>query len=281
MSDRTGLDQDSASAAAGGNDHDTPAVTEAKGILGGVEIKPEQAKDLVNRLKREDEFRWARRVLAKVRAGNVADPELRVWLTQQHALCTYKDSGLPVLKALEDALAILEGSLDLAETENQETLGLAGAIHKRCWQATGQKDHLERSYGYYRRGYEVGLTKDLGYTAINAAFILDQLAAIEERNAAPSSNHRRVEAKIIRETIVAELVPLLDYQPSLFKEWWYLVTVAEAFFGLQDYNKAKEWLERAKAIPNIPEWEFRSTAFQLAALHQLQHPGAPALYGQV
>jgi hypothetical protein len=181
-----------------------------------------------------------------------------------------------VLRALDQALAILQRPLDLANTSDQETLGIAGATHKRRWQATGQKDQLERSYHHYRRGFDVGPEKDCGYTAINAAFVLDQLADIEMADGAPSVDRRRTEATKIREAVVAQLLPLLAANPKLNTGWWYLVTVAEALFGLGRYDEAESWLLKAKAVPDVSDWEFRSTATQLATLSQLQHRGTPS-----
>ncbi|WP_396604577.1 tetratricopeptide repeat-containing protein [Bradyrhizobium sp. YCK136] len=251
-------------------------VREAKDYLKGAALTPEPAKDLVKRLKSEDRFGWARRVLAKVRKADVPTAALRTWFAQQHAVCTYKDPDLPVLQALDRALAILDASLDLANTTDQETLGIAGAIHKRRWKATGQKDQLERSYHYYRRGYDVGPEKDSGYTAINAAFVLDQLADIEMADGAPLIERRRAEATEIRKAIVKQLTLLRDTNPKLKTDWWYLVTVAEALFGLGREDEAERWLLDAKAVPDVPDWELRSTATQLATLNQLQHRGKPS-----
>jgi tetratricopeptide (TPR) repeat protein len=246
---------------------------EAKDYLKGAALTPEHAEDLIKRLKKADRFGWARRVIAKIRKTSVGNSALGIWFVQQHALCTYKDPDLPVLKALDQALAILRESFDLENTSDQETLGIAGAIHKRRWQATGQKGQLERSFLYYRRGHNIGLEKDYGYTGINAAFALDQLADIEMTDGAPSVESRRAEAREIREALVARLVPLRAAAPKLAANWWYLVTVAEALFGLGRYDEAERWLLDAKAVLNVPDWEFRSTASQLATLYQLQHRG--------
>jgi predicted acylesterase/phospholipase RssA/tetratricopeptide (TPR) repeat protein len=251
-------------------------VDEARHYLGGQELSPEQVKNLIKRLKYEDKFGAARKVLAKVRETQIPSATLRTWFAQQHALCIYKDPDLPVLKALDQALDILLGSFDLTNTSDQETLGIAGAIHKRRWQATGQKGELERSHHYYRRGFDGGAEKDNGYTAINAAFVLDQLADIEAADGAPSVGNRRSEAKEIREALVAKLPPLRQTEPRLNRDWWYLVTVAEALFGLSRYDEAVSWLLEAKALPGVPDWEFRSTSAQLATLFQLQHRGSPS-----
>src|SRR5208282_3950933 len=111
-----------------------------------------------------------------------------------------------------------------------------------------------------------------------AAFVLDQLADIEAADGAPSVQGRRAEAKTIRERLVEVLSEMRTSNPKLERNWWFLVTLAEAHFGLGvygggHYGEAGRLLNQAKGLGNIPDWEFRSTARQLATLCQLQHPG--------
>src|SRR5690606_28566109 len=54
------------------------------------------------------------------------------------------------------------------------------------------------------------------------------------------------------------------------QSWWFLVTLAEAYFGLRSYEEALTWLQRAAALPGVSDWEYQSTALQLAALARLQ-----------
>jgi hypothetical protein len=61
---------------------------------------------------------------------------------------------LPVSDRLGRALRILEAADGLQETQNQETLGLAGAIFKRKWEVSGQKIHLEQALYHYLHGYQ-------------------------------------------------------------------------------------------------------------------------------
>lgn len=245
----------------------------ADSYLRGAALTPNEVLSLAKQLKKQDKFGLARRILARVRKEGGFDASLGRRLAQEHALCTYKDPDRPALQALGEALDVLRGTFDLETTNDQETLGLAGAIYKRRWQATGQKNHLERSYRYYRRGYDLGAKNDFGYTAINAAFVLDQLADIERVDGTRAAVDRQAEAKAIREAFV-NLRPAIDKDsPNVAGEWWYAVTVAEALFGLGRYDDAKSWLTKARSLPNIPDWEFRSTAAQLATLYQLQHPG--------
>jgi hypothetical protein len=112
--------------------------------------------------------------------------------------------------------------------------------------------HLIRAYHYYRRGYEQGIAGDFGYNAINTAFLLDLLASQESEEVRKAGGEpdaveaRRTEARRIRKEIIEEL-PLLGERPEgewLKHKWWYYSTVGEAYFGLQDYERAAEWLKR-------------------------------------
>ena len=63
---------------------------------------------------------------------------------------------------------------------------------------------------------------------------------------------------------------------DLRRQWWFLVTVAEAYFGLQQYDDARYWLKEAMAL-EVVDWEYGATARQLARLAFLQNAGvAPA-----
>ena len=50
--------------------------------------------------------------------------------------------------------------LRFVETQDTETLGLAGAIFKRKWEADGKRQNLERSLFYYLKGYTQCLPAD-------------------------------------------------------------------------------------------------------------------------
>jgi hypothetical protein len=134
----------------------------AKSILRGQAATLNDLQDLAKRLKEDKSFGYARRILALAR----------------------KDPDLLADDALNRALEIVTEVEDLRTTRNQETLGLAGAIHKRKRDSDGQNQHLERSLAYYYKGYEQGPANDCGYTGINAAFLLDLLAANDEKDAA-------------------------------------------------------------------------------------------------
>ena len=255
-------------------------VAQARDILRKKAPKPQDKDilDLIRGLKREEAFGYARKLLELARASfnQETDAQLMLKFAQEQALCTYKDPDLPVSDRLDRALRILDAADALAETKSQESLGLAGAIFKRKWEVGGRKIHLERSLYYYLRGYQQGPAGDLGYTGINAAYALDQLAGLEAGQAQsagmPSdvADERRTQAKDIRATLADALPGLADQDNSLNRNYWFLSTVAEAFFGLREYDKAGEWLKKAAALPDIASWELESTARQLASLARLQ-----------
>jgi predicted acylesterase/phospholipase RssA len=239
--------------------------------------EPLELLRIATELKGLRAFDKARRILSLARQQGIPDSRLRIKLAQQHALCTYKDPDLPAGERLREALDILGGVEDLQTTRNQETLGLLGAIYKRRWELDGQKAHLERSLAYYGRGYKEGLPGDYGYTAINTAYVLDLLASLELADAKKSNTisgtaeARVKEARQIREDMVVSL-PRLAEQPDnagLNDQWWFLVTMAEALFGLERYEEALSWLQRAAALPDIASWEYEATTRQLASLARL------------
>jgi predicted acylesterase/phospholipase RssA len=238
-------------------------VRRAENILRGKAATPQEIWDLARFLKTgEREFGYARRLLARARQDPAVnkDAALRTKLRQQHALCTYKDPDLSDEVRFDRAIEILGDCDDLRKTNDQETLGIAGAIYKNKWQAFGQTADLETSLGYYRRGYEQGIKPDHAYTAINAAFLYDL-----------TSDHET--AKRIRREIVAAAPALLAEEPELKNNWWFHVTVAEAWFGLGEYQQAKPALAAAAALAEtgaVAKWEFETTARQLASLARLE-----------
>lgn len=265
-------------------DRKTALVQLAKEILRGRQSPPRECLSLALELKKERTFGYARRVL-KLALRNLknlpadSDPKLRLKLTQQLALCTFKDPDLVLELRLDQALNILCEVDNLETTFDADTLGLAGAINKRKWEVDGQLRHLVRAYHYHRRGYEQGIANDFGYNAINTAFLLDLLAFWDEQEAehaggkSYASEQRREESRKIRTEIIRELPPLLDKEGYewLKNEWWFYSTIGEAYFGLQEYQKAVDWLvHRRPGDLNVPEWEYESTARQLAWLARLQ-----------
>ena len=254
------------------------SVHDAEIILAGRSAPPTDILKLVGALYQERRFGLARKLLDRLSADpQVAiNPPLRRRVAQKRALSTYKDPDLQTDDKLQRALAILQAAEDLGSTRDQETLGLAGAIYKRMWEHTGREAALETSLAFYLRGSQEEIRGDYGYTAINAAFVLDVLADIEspeDYSAAvlsESAAQRRDRAQTIRREIVAELPGLETAEAWLGQTWWFLVTLGEAYFGLSDYASAECWLLRAAELPGVADWEREATARQLARLLRIK-----------
>jgi predicted acylesterase/phospholipase RssA len=257
--------------------HESENIKLAKKIIAGQDEDFDIMFGLAMRLKNEWTFGHARRILERARSKpDAKHPDNRLKLAQQLGLVTYKDPDLPPDKKFDDALKILRQADDLRTTKDQETLGLAGSIHKRRWELDGQRGDLERSLAFYLRGYEQGVEGDDGYTGINAAFMLDLIADQEEEEeetgqwAAASAEERRKKAREIREKIAGTLVEKAKSDQSLIQQWWFLATLAEACLGLQRYDQALEWLKEAAKLEGTSVWERESTVRQLAQLARLQ-----------
>ena len=258
-------------------------IEQAKVILRGGQSDPASILALATELKGEMRFTYARRLLlrASKHKDTASNKALRLQIYQQLALCTYKDEDLPADERLDRALEILQEIADFATTTDQETLGLIAGIYKRKWELDDQRQNLERALQYYLRGYEQGCGGDQGYNGINAAFILDRLAYLEESEAEKASRAsvvaagRRQFAREIREKVVEKVGPLIDDEEYKWvaRKWWYYATMAEAYFGLQCYDEAVQWIEKGQAAAErVYEWEQETLARQLASLARLQSP---------
>ena len=256
---------------------DSKIVKEALLILRGGQEGPEKMLELAMKLKGELRFTYARRLLlrASKHKDTALDRNLREKIFQQLALCTYKDEDLSADERLDRALETLREIADFKTTTVQETLGLIGAIYKRKWELDNQRENLEQSLVYYLRAYEQGPRNDQGYTGINAAYILDRIANIEEAQAKKAgrelvATEARERAREIRQKVVDEVAPLVN-DPELHDKWWYYAAVAEAHFGLQNYDEAVKWINNGHAnAKEVYEWELQTCAFQLASIARLQ-----------
>jgi predicted acylesterase/phospholipase RssA len=253
-------------------------VRRAEDILRGRVASVDEMFQLAKTLKGDQEFGYARRLFGRARSDAASNVEpLRTRLRQQHALCTYKDPDLAAELRFQRAITILGEAGDLPTTVDQETLGIAGAIYKYRWEAFAQRRDLEVSLHYYYRGWKQGIERDLGYTGINAAYILDLLADLEIAGArqagaeSPSAARRIEEAHSIRAEIADTLAEYYDdpAHPENKSNWWLIVTGAEACFGLERFEEAETWLKRTESLPELKEWEFETTVRQMASLSRV------------
>lgn len=257
----------------------TSAQERARAVLAGQYETPDELIRLVDRLKSERRFSLARNLLERLRFQRevAGSPKLRLVVGQKLALVTYKDADLPSDQKFERALEVLRSVDDLERTKDQETLGLAGAIYKRKWEFQSNERDLETAAAFYQRGFAEGVENDFGYTAINAAFVLDLIADLESPDDQRRSTRegrpdlRRSQARDIREQIAATLPALWDKSGFewLRTAWWFMATLGETFFGLRRFEEAGVWLQRAASLQGVADWEQESTARQLASIFNL------------
>ena len=240
--------------------------------MAGAQHSADELKAIVADLKAEFQFGLARKVLTKASPPHSEDH----WFQQQLALCTYKDEELQPDKRYADAIEILEEiGLRDEETQDAETLALGGAVYKRRWEYGGQLEYLYESLSFYRAAHERNPQQDMGYGGINAAYILQILAA-RVRAAAKRSGTEPVEARKferqateLRREIVKQLSERLEKDPSLEKQNWFVVTLAEAQFGLGNYIEAETLLSTSKQL-GVSEWERQTTFRQLVSIARLK-----------
>jgi tetratricopeptide (TPR) repeat protein len=213
---------------------------------------------------RED-WMTAKAMLNSIQALKPGDP----FVTQQLALATYKSKQPDAESSLFEAKGILT-ELNPEISNDPETLGIWGAIHKRLWDARGDRDFLDEAVRAYGKGFYL---KDDWYNGINYAFMLDVRAAESVGDDAIADHvwARRTRERVI-ELAQAELQaekktsagePL---EPAV--HFWRQATLAEAYAGTGRPDEAEA--HRSAAAETAPEsWMLASLETQLETLRRL------------
>lgn len=191
-------------------------------------------------------------------------------LLQQLALVTYKSKLPDPVSALQEAATILK-ELEPDTTNDTETLGLWGAIHKRLWQLTRDRASLDGAVRALERGFYI---RNDYYNGINLAFLLN-VRALEQSDPAEATTDLvlatrvRREVRQIAETWRRDAAKPGSDQPAE-KIYWGLATLAEAALGLGDEPGCQHWMDAAKGMKPAPApWMIESTETQLSELRNL------------
>jgi tetratricopeptide (TPR) repeat protein len=235
----------------------------------------QQVDDAQNR----SDFVTAKTLLAVIRGMMKAQAPNRPedpYIIQRLALLTYK-SGLPTeVGALEEARDLLV-ALDPTTSNDTETLGLWGSVHKRLWTLQQGMGLLDEAIRAYERGFY--LRNDY-YNGINLAYLLNGRAAEGADPAEAIADF--VQARRVRKEVLAiceqwlENNPIPDAQsagPEAVKQaqnnrYWVLATVGEAYLGLGEELEGQEQLAKAYAAAPA-QWMADSTQKQIANLKLL------------
>jgi tetratricopeptide (TPR) repeat protein len=214
-----------------------------------------QMAEMAQTLLAGDQFAPAAAVLQSLLGLRPDDVTVR----QQLALATYK-AKLPtpreaLLKAKE-----LMGPLEPATTNDPETLGLWGAIHKRLWDIDQDRAALDEAVDSYERGYYL---KQDHYNGINLAFLLDVRSDVE-RQAGQTDDAitdatlaRRVRTKVIdyARNKLADIDAMVsaNTEPTQAERYWVKASIWEAALGLGN-DQLKAEAEREFAAMKVPGW---------------------------
>jgi hypothetical protein len=192
------------------------------------------------------------------------------FVIQQFALATYKSRDLESLTALKSAHSILESKLRPDTTNDPETIGLWGAVHKRLWDETKERVYLDTAIAAYERGFYL---KQDYYNGINLAFLLNVRAAQNQTTGRVADAiadfvlARRVRAEVIRLCEQMLKAPDADKRSNVQRYWIY-ATLWEAAVGLEDAVAAARW-EVLVRQASAADWMIGTTLSQLERLQAL------------
>lgn len=158
--------------------------TSSGGATPGMEVVHSILMQQVDEAQKKGEFVKAKSLLSSVRemmktklpvkpeyppTEKLEDP----YIIQRLALITYKSKYPTEEAALKEARDLLT-SLNPETSNDTETLGLWGAVHKRLWDLTKDTANLDEAVRGYERGFY--LRNDY-YNGINLAYLLNIRAA--------------------------------------------------------------------------------------------------------
>ncbi len=190
------------------------------------------------------------------------------FIVQQLALATYKSKQPNVLEALLAARGVMR-QLDPATTNDPETLGIWGAIHKRMWDIDPKPEYLATSIDAYSRGFYL---KQDCYNGINFAVLLE-LRALRSLRAGERDEAiaDKVLARRVREEVLGYLAPQMGEKAELppDKHYWALASMWEINVGLGRDEEAAKWAQAARAL-NPPGWMLQTTEDQLVRVRMTQ-----------
>jgi len=221
-----------------------------------------------------DEFREARKAsnwagakmaLEQLKTRMPGDP----FILQQLALATYQGKLPDPKRALVEARNILS-ELHPGTTNDPETLGLWGAVHKRLWELDGKPEDLDESIRSYGKGFYL---KDDYYNGINYAFMLNVRASVSAARLDAITDFvwaERVRRRVIELCEERLLAGVKDDEGKVDRDqlFWLRATLIEALVGTGQADRAASLQD--EAIKDAPEsWMAGSLEAQLGKLATL------------
>ncbi len=221
----------------------------------------------VDEAQKKGDFIAAKNFLAFIRGmmkteapGRTEDP----YIIQRLALITYKSKYPSEEAALKEARELL-ATLNPETSNDTETLGLWGSVHKRLWDLTKDSMNIDEAIRGYERGFYL---RNDHYNGINFAYLLNVRAAHATDPAEAIADF--VQARRVRQEVLTICERWLesDQAPQGADRYWVLATRAEAYLGLGDEARGQSALEEAYAAALEP-WMKDSTQEQIGKLETL------------
>ena len=219
-----------------------------------------------------------------VQLSSLSQGQKDLYLIHRLAFTTYKAAIPDLVTSLYESLKLLE-SINLAHTNDPETVSSAGAIEKKLFECGERVSHLENSILYFQRSYYLLNNR---YNGVNLALTLvyratTSLSGTEHEKVADLIFAQRTWKRVLylcerdlpiileKEAIdktridngTKEGKELQEYYDA--QKFWIAVNQAEASFGLGDFKAYHAHLENAKNIPHYG-WMWDSFSDQLAKL---------------
>ncbi len=170
---------------------------------------------------------------------------------QKLVLAIYKSEMPTKEDALKNALNEAE-PLTPYQSNDPETCGLTGAIHKRLWQIHRNADDLELAIKQYGRGFEI--RRDY-YNGENYAACLDMLA--DHSDNSNEVIYNRMRAHKVRLTIIESLDKVVADDERLMDRSdrkWILASLSNCYLAVGNDKEANVYEERF-LVEELADWE--------------------------
>lgn len=189
------------------------------------------------------------------------------YITQRLALATYKSEVPSRISSLVKGLSIIN-ILEPDDSNDPETLGIAGAIHKRLWQITQDIAELNLAIKYYGRGFDI--RRDY-YTGENQAICLNYRG--EQETDPIEQSYYHVSARKVREELEVILTTILSsptFEERSDKKW-VLASMAHVLIGLGRSEDAQQFEQKFldfQKAGQLAQWEIDTFNAGKEAVHK-------------
>ncbi len=258
---------------------DAPAASASESTLAAMIEQAELAIRRSDFLAARELFRASMSLCGSQQSQRAGVLRHEPYLVQRLALTTYKAAQPDPVSALNEALQLL-APLSPEDSNDPETVGLGGAIHKHLYEQGQGVDHLRKAIWYYSRGYY--LRSDL-YNGINLAALTTLRAAssldpTDQEKVADLVSANRIRSEILDlcqkelTKIEARLESAGDHESREYqvrqdaeRRFWCLASMAAAYYGLGQWSEFQK-LRKAALDLKPPEWMLATFDKHLAIL---------------